>query len=88
VPSLRHSSDREPGFSRRRQGNGSRYIDEEGRTASSLRLRQRFAGATWIDEEVHVDNGPVSSRDPGDLPAFCDRIVEQFAAGRHSTETA
>ena len=49
----------------------------------SVRTDLRNAGATWVDEEVHVDNGLVSSRRPDDLPAFCDKIVEEFAEGRH-----
>jgi protease I len=49
----------------------------------SLRTDLRNAGANWVDEEVAVDNGLVSSRRPDDLPAFCDKIVEEFAEGRH-----
>ena len=49
----------------------------------SLRTDLENAGATWVDEEVHVDNGLVTSRKPDDLPAFCDKIVEEFAEGRH-----
>ncbi|MBA2256642.1 MAG: type 1 glutamine amidotransferase [Thermoleophilaceae bacterium] len=49
----------------------------------SLRTDLVNAGAEWVDEEVHVDNGLVSSRRPDDLPAFCDKIVEEFAEGRH-----
>ena len=49
----------------------------------SLRTDLVNAGAEWVDEEVHVDNGLVSSRKPDDLPAFCDKIVEEFAEGRH-----
>jgi protease I len=41
------------------------------------------AGATWVDEEVHVDGGLVSSRNPDDLPAFCAKIIEEFCEGRH-----
>lgn len=41
------------------------------------------AGATWVDEEVHVDQGLVSSRTPDDLPAFNAKIVEEFAEGQH-----
>jgi putative intracellular protease/amidase len=43
----------------------------------------RNAGANWVDEQVRVDNGLVSSRKPDDLPAFCAKIVEEFAEGRH-----
>jgi DNA topoisomerase-1 len=42
VPSLRHSSDREPGYTRRRQGRGWRYLDADGRTVRDRRLRERF----------------------------------------------
>jgi protease I len=54
----------------------------------SLRTDLVNAGATWVDEEVHVDAGLVSSRNPDDLPAFCAKVVEEFAEGRHSGQTA
>jgi protease I len=57
-----------------------------GRTVTSfpsLRTDIRNAGGTWVDEEVCVDNGLVSSRNPGDLPAFCSKLVEELAEGRH-----
>jgi protease I len=43
----------------------------------------RNAGANWVDEEVVVDNGLVSSRKPQDIPAFNARMLEEFAEGRH-----
>jgi len=55
-----------------------------GRTLTSwpsLQADLRNAGAEWIDEEVHVDRGLVSSRGPDDLDAFNAKIVEEFAAG-------
>ena len=58
----------------------------KGRTVTSwpsVRTDIRNAGGTWVDEEVHVDNGLVSSRKPDDLPAFCRKMVEEFAEGTH-----
>ena len=57
-----------------------------GRTVTSwpsLKTDLRNAGANWVDEQVRVDNGLVTSRKPDDLPAFCAKIVEEFAEGRH-----
>ena len=57
-----------------------------GRTLTSwpsVQTDLRNAGATWVDEEVHVDQGLVSSRKPDDLPAFCAKLVEEFAEGEH-----
>lgn len=57
-----------------------------GRTLTSwpsLQTDLRNAGAEWVDEEVHVDEGLVTSRRPDDLPAFNAKIVEEFAEGVH-----
>ncbi len=62
-----------------------------GRTLTSypsLRTDLVNAGATWVDEEVHVDAGFVSSRTPDDLPAFNAKVVEEVAEGKHSAQTA
>lgn len=50
----------------------------------SLQTDIRNAGGDWVDHEVIVDHGLVSSRKPDDLPAFCAKIVEEFAEGPHA----
>jgi protease I len=62
-----------------------------GRTLTSFPSLQtdiRNAGGNWVDEEVHVDSGLVTSRRPDDLPAFNKKLVEEFAEGRHEAQAA
>src|SRR3954468_9448480 len=62
----------------------------KGRTLTSwpsLKTDLENAGATWVDEEVHVDEGLVSSRNPDDLPAFCAKLVEEMAEGEHAEQS-
>jgi protease I len=63
----------------------------QGRTLTSwpsLQTDLRNAGATWVDQEVVVDQGLVTSRNPDDLPAFCSKVVEEIAEGAHAGQHA
>lgn len=50
---------------------------------SSIRTDMENAGANWVDQEVVTDQGLVTSRTPDDLPAFCDKMIEEIAEGKH-----
>jgi protease I len=50
----------------------------------SLRTDLANAGAEWVDEEVVTDHGLVTSRKPDDIPAFINKMIEEFAEGRHT----
>jgi protease I len=53
----------------------------------SLQTDLRNAGADWVDEEVVVDNGLVTSRKPDDIPAFNRKMIEEFGEGKHADKT-
>ena len=60
-----------------------------GRTLTSypsIKTDIRNAGGTWVDEEVHVDQGLVTSRKPDDIPAFNEKLIEEIAEGRHAEQ--
>jgi protease I len=46
----------------------------------------RNAGANWVDKEVVVDSGLVTSRKPDDIPAFNEKMIEEFAEGKHAEQ--
>ena len=52
----------------------------------TLQTDIRNAGGSWVDQEVVVDKGLVTSRNPNDLPAFCDKLVEEVAEGKHAAQ--
>ncbi len=60
-----------------------------GRTLTSwpaIKTDVRNAGGNWVDEEVVVDNGLVTSRKPDDIPAFNEKMIEEFCEGRHAAK--
>ena len=62
-----------------------------GRTVTSwpaIKTDLRNAGANWVDKEVVVDNGLVTSRKPDDIPAFNKKMIEEFGEGKHAPATA
>ena len=63
----------------------------KGRTLTSwpsLKTDIRNAGGNWVDEEVHVDEGLVTSRNPDDIPAFTEKAIEEFCEGKHEEMAA
>jgi protease I len=62
-----------------------------GRTLTSwpsVQTDVRNAGGTWVDEEVHTDQGLVTSRKPDDIPAFSAKVIEEIAEGVHPERAA
>lgn len=63
----------------------------KGRTITSfasIKTDLMNAGANWVDQEVVVDQGLTTSRDPDDLEAFCKKVVEELREGKHEEQTA
>ncbi len=57
--------------------------DRELTSYPSIRTDMENAGARWVDREVVTDRGLVTSRNPDDIPAFNQKMLEEFAEGRH-----
>jgi protease I len=60
-----------------------------GRTLTSwpaIKTDVRNAGGNWVNEEVVVDNGLVTSRKPDDIPAFNKKMIEEFCEGKHAPQ--
>ncbi len=53
---------------------------------ASLKHELKLGGAEWVDEQVVVDKGVVTSRNPKDIPAFNAKLIEEFAEGDHSSK--
>ena len=53
----------------------------------TLQTDIRNAGGNWVDEQVVVDSGLVTSRKPDDIPAFVEKMLEEFCEGRHEEQT-
>ncbi len=63
----------------------------DGRTVTSvdkIEIDLKNAGAQWVDQEVVVDSGLTTSRNPGDLEAFNAKLIEEAAEGKHREQTA
>ena len=54
----------------------------------AIQMDLKNAGAEWVDQEVVVDNGLVTSRKPDDIPAFNRKMIEEFAEGKHQPRNA
>jgi protease I len=54
----------------------------------AIKTDVKNAGGNWVNEQVVVDNGLVTSRKPDDIPSFNDKMIEEFAEGRHARQTA
>jgi protease I len=52
----------------------------------TLQTDIRNAGGNWVDQQVVVDQGLVTSRKPDDIPAFNDKMIEEFAEGKHAAQ--
>jgi protease I len=53
----------------------------------AIKTDVRNAGGNWVDQEVVVDNGLVTSRKPDDIPAFNEKMIEEFGEGRHQARS-
>ena len=54
----------------------------------AIKTDVKNAGADWVDEEVVVDNGLVTSRKPDDIPAFNEKMIEEFCEWKHAKQFA